>query len=93
MSKSGFFWNDEKGKILADCRAEIQKHEFQAGYDRRSIPKIEWSYRVSNEVRLIVLLQETNNFNEIRNFFMNNCWNKIENFVKLMRKVSMRWKN
>ena len=25
-----------------------------------------------NEVRLIVLLQETNNFNEINNFFMNN---------------------
>ena len=40
MSKSGFFWNDKKGQILADCRAEIQKHEFQADYDRRSIPKL-----------------------------------------------------
>ena len=39
-----------------------------------------------NKVRLIVLWQETNNFDEINNFFMNNCWNKIENFVKLMRK-------
>ena len=36
MSKSGFFWND-KEKILTDCQAEIQKHEFQADYDRRSI--------------------------------------------------------
>ena len=45
-----------------------------------------------NEVRFIVLLQETNNF-EINNFFVYNYWDKIENFVKLMRKVSMRWKN
>ena len=40
MSKSGFFWNDKKEQILADCRAEIQKHEFQAEYDRRSIQKL-----------------------------------------------------
>ena len=35
----------QKEQILADCRAEIQKHEFQADYDRRNIKKIEWSYR------------------------------------------------
>ena len=40
-----------------------------------------------------MLIKETNNIDEINNFFMNNYWNKIENFVKLMRKVSMRWKN
>ena len=27
-------------QILADCRAEIQKHEFQADFDRRSIQKL-----------------------------------------------------
>ena len=30
----------QKEQILADCRAEIQKHEFQADDDRRSIPKL-----------------------------------------------------
>ena len=30
----------QKEQILADCRAEIQKHEFQADYDRRSIQKL-----------------------------------------------------
>ena len=30
----------QREQILADCRAEIQKHEFQADYDRRSIPKL-----------------------------------------------------
>ena len=30
----------QKEQILADCRAEIQKHVFQADYDRRSIQKL-----------------------------------------------------
>ena len=46
-----------------------------------------------NEVRLSMLLQEMNNFDEINYFFMNNYWNKIGISVKLMRNVSMRWKN
>ena len=27
-------------RILADCQAEIRRHEFQANYDRRSIQKL-----------------------------------------------------
>ena len=30
----------QKKQILADCRAEIQKREFQADYDRRSVQKM-----------------------------------------------------
>ena len=30
----------QRGQILADCQAEIRKHEFQADYDRRSIRKL-----------------------------------------------------
>ena len=40
-----------------------------------------------------MLIKEMNDFDEINNFFMNNYWHKIGIFVKLMRKVSMRWKN
>ena len=32
-------------------------------------------FSILNEVRLIVLWQETNNCDEINNFFMNNHWN------------------
>ena len=46
-----------------------------------------------NEEKLITLLHVMNNFDDINNFFMNNYQNKIGIFVKLMRKVSMRWKN
>ena len=34
-----------------------------------------------------MLIKETNDFDEINNFFMNNYWNKIGIFVKLVRKV------
>ena len=37
-----------------------------------------------NEEKLITLLQEMNNFDEINNFFMNKYQNKIGIFVKLM---------
>ena len=30
----------QRDQILADCQAEIRKHEFQADYDRRSIQKL-----------------------------------------------------
>ena len=30
----------EREQILADCQAEIRKHEFQADYDRRSFQKL-----------------------------------------------------
>ena len=30
----------EKEQILAECHAEIKKHEFQANYDRRSVQKL-----------------------------------------------------
>ena len=30
----------QREQILADCQAEIRKHEFQAAYDRRSIQKL-----------------------------------------------------
>ena len=30
----------QREQILADCQAEIQKHEFQDDYDRRSIQKL-----------------------------------------------------
>ena len=36
----GFSLKDKKEQILADFRVEIQKHEFQADYDRRSIQEL-----------------------------------------------------
>ena len=72
--------NRQKERILAECQAEIKKHEFQADYDRRSIQKL-------GQIQL-------KNFNdEINNFFMNGYCSKIQIYVKLMRKVSQKWKS
>ena len=43
--------------------------------------------------KFVVLIKETNDFDEIINFFMNSYWSKIGIFVKLMKKASVRWKN
>ena len=75
----------QREQILADCQAEIRKHELQADYDRRSIQKLNEVIQ-SQRGEIYRLIKETNNIDEINNFFMNKYWNKIENFVKLMRK-------
>ena len=36
----GTLLDRQREQILADCQAEIRKHEFQADYDRRSIQKL-----------------------------------------------------
>ena len=36
----GTLLDQQREQILADCQAEIQKHEFQADYDRRSIQEL-----------------------------------------------------
>ena len=33
-------WDRQKEQILAECQAEIKKHEFQADYDRRGVQKL-----------------------------------------------------
>ena len=78
---------ERQGELIpADFRAEIQKHGFQAEYDRRRIQKLNRVIQQSQKERnFIVLIMETNDFDEINNFFMNNYWNKIGIFVKLMR--------
>ena len=39
----------QREQILADCQAEIQKHEFQADYDRRSIQKLNETFESQQE--------------------------------------------
>ena len=77
------FFERQKEQILADFRAEIQKHEFQADYDRRSIQKLNGIIE-SQRSEINHALQEMNNFDEINNFFMNSFWNIIGIFVKLI---------
>ena len=39
----------QREQILADCQAEIRKHEFQADYDRRSSQKLNETIELQKE--------------------------------------------
>ena len=81
----------QKELILAESQAEIKKHEFQANYDRRSVRKLGKLLNLSKKNFIALKLK---NFNDkINNFFMNGYYSKIRNYVKIIIKVSMKWKN
>ena len=40
QARIGTLLDRQRGQILADCQAEIKRHEFQADYDRRSVRKL-----------------------------------------------------
>ena len=61
----------QRQQILADCQAEIRKHESQADYDSRSIQKLNEPIE-SQKKKFVVLIKETNDADKINNFFMNN---------------------
>ena len=86
VSRSAFFWSDKESRFSLIFKAEIRKHEFQADLWQKKYSKVEWNDRVSKEKKLVVLIKETNDFDEINHFFMNNFWHKIGIFVKLMMK-------
>ena len=73
------------------CRAEIQNTNSKPIMTEVSRNWMELSSL--SEEKLIMLLREMNNFDEINNFFTNSYASKIGIFVKLMWKVSMRWYN
>ena len=49
--------------------------------------------RSSRSKKNFIVLKQTNDADKIINFFMKSYWSKTGIFVKLMRKVWMKWKN
>ena len=73
--ESGFSLKDKKEQILAEVRTEIQRHEFQADSDRRSIQELNGIIE-SQRREIDQLLQVMNNFDEINYYFKNNYQKK-----------------
>ena len=80
----------QKGQSHAECQAEIKKHEFQANEDRRSVQKLKL-LRLSR--KNFIALKRKNFNDEIKSFIKDNYCSKIWNYVKLVRKVSVKWKS
>ena len=85
VSKSGFFWNDKESRFSLTVKQRFE-NTISRPITTEGVFKswMKWS-SLKKEV-FIVLIKETNDFDEINNFFLNNCWNKIGIFVMLMRK-------
>ena len=60
---------------------------------QKEYSKVECERSSHKKKKFVVLIKETISIDKIINFFMNSYWSKIGIFVKLMRKVSMKWKN
>ena len=95
MSKSGLFWNDKESRFTL-----IVKQRFENTNSRpimtEEVFKSWMKLSSLNEEKFIVLIKKTNNFDEINNFFMNNCWNKIgihrsikRSFVRILELVNI----
>ena len=91
MNKSRFFWSDRKSRFspIVEQRFKTSSRPIMTEEVFKSWMKLS----SLKEEKFIVLIKETNDAGEINNFFMNSYWSKFGIFVKLMRKVSMRWKN
>ena len=72
MSKSGFFWNDKKRRFSLIIEQRF-KNTSSKPIATEEISKNWMELSSLNEVRLIVFFTETNNFDEINNFFMYSC--------------------
>ena len=74
----------QKELILADFRAEIQKHEFQADSDRRSIQELNGIIESQRRETDHVLTVYERSRPDQQLFFMNNYQIKIGIFVKFI---------
>ena len=74
------------------CSPQVQpcKHEFQTGYDRRRKQKI--NEKIESQQEEIHRAQAEERHRRDQQLLHSN-WSKTGTYVKLMRKVSMKWKN
>ena len=68
MSKSGFFWNDKESRFSLTVKQRLENTSSRPAIAE----EVERNDRVSKKEKFIVLIKETNDFDEINNFFVNN---------------------
>ena len=81
----------QKEQILAECQARINKHEFQATYDRRSLLKLGEIIESQQEELHCARAEEVQQRDQ--QLLQGNHCSKIWNYVKLIREVSLKWKS
>ena len=82
----------QKERILAECQAEIKKHEFQYDYDRRSLLKLSKIIESQQEELHCAQAEELQRRDQ-QLLHETVIAAKIRNYAKLIIKVSMKWRN
>ena len=78
----------QKERILVECRAEIKKPEFQADYDRRSVRKL--CVIIESQQKELHCGQAEELQRRDQQLLHERLCSKIRNYVKLIKKVSMK---
>ena len=92
MHRLGLCSTNKKEQILAECQAKINGHECQAACDRRSL--LNWVKLLkSQQEELHCARAEEVQQRDEQLLQGQLLQQKIWNYVKLMIKVSMKWKN
>ena len=82
----------QREQILAGCQAEIRKHEFQADYDRRSIQNLNETIESQKE-EICRAHQGDERHRQDQQLLHEQLLKQNWISVKLLRKVSKKWKN
>ena len=88
----GTLLDNQKEQILAECQAEINRHEFQAAYDRRSLRKLGEIVESQQEELHCARAEEVQRRDRQLlhgRLLQQNLWN----YVKLINEVSLKWKS
>ena len=80
----------QKEQILAECQAEIKRHEFQANYDRRSVQQLSEPVESQQEELHRAQAAELQRRDQQ---LLPSYHSNTGNYVKLILKVSMKWMN
>ena len=88
----GFSWSDKESRFSLTVKVRFENTNSRLIMTEEVFKSwMKWSSL--KKKKFVVLIKETNDFDEINNFFMNSYWSKTGIYVKLMIKASVKWKN
>ena len=91
MHRLELCWTDRKSKFSPNVRRKLRNTNSRLIMTEEVHEKSVKSLNLSKKNFTALKLKNFND--EINNFFMNCYCSKIRNYVKLIIKVSMKWKN
>ena len=84
-------WKDKKSEFLPSTRQKLTDTNFKLTMTEEVYEN--WVKLLNLSKKNFTAFKQKNFNDEINSFFMDSYCSKMWNYVKLIRKVSMKWKN